>query len=233
MLGVPEWQLSLAWVASALSFASWFLFGLQASNVDVCVILAAHVAILPILHARSEPSILCALGFLVIGLAIGFQLVDLCFDVLIIWDLSVHDTLGIISGRKIAWLYYNTMLNSRHINLALSLFLLVGQFVTLVGITRSTGSLRRKWIALVCNMIFGNGGYFIVVIPCYVAIRSSVAFDAQFFDGWMVVLIARMVLFAALGSCATIAGFMLVDLQSQVQPLHPHEATTNGKTHEE
>lgn len=126
MLGVPEWQLSLAWVASALSFASWFIVGLQASKLDVCVILVAHVAILPILHANSNPFLLLALGFLLIGLAVGFQLVDLCFDILIIWDLPVHDTLGIISGRKIAWLYYNTMLNSKHINIALSFVLACG-----------------------------------------------------------------------------------------------------------
>ena len=38
----------------------------------------------------------------VIGLAIGCELVDMCFDSLIYWDVTLTDGDGVISGRKAA-----------------------------------------------------------------------------------------------------------------------------------
>merc|ERR1712083_100876 len=80
------------------------------------------------------------------------------------------------------------------------LFLLVGQFGAVVGLTRSPAAARRRWMRLVAVMCAGNGGYVFTVVPRYVAIRTSSEFDEGLFDGWHAVVLARGFLFLALGA---------------------------------
>ena len=47
-------------------------------------------------------------------------------------------------------------------------------------------------------MFFGNGGYLGCVVPRYLAIRSSKAFDPALFADWEVVIVARLVLYASI-----------------------------------
>mmetsp|Transcript_62179 Transcript_62179/g.108757 ORF Transcript_62179/g.108757 Transcript_62179/m.108757 type:complete len:230 (-) Transcript_62179:20-709(-) len=219
---LPEPHLVAAWVGSVLAFAAWFKLWLQTPATDVCIIIGTHVVVLPIIRRGLNLVHLPALGCLMLGLGIGFQLIDLCFDFLIIYDHSLHDGLDVFAGRKVAWFYYNTMLNAKHVNVAIALFLLVGQFGAMVGITRSPPHFRRIWITLVGLMVLGNGGYLFAVVPRYIAIRASVAFDERFFDGWWAVLAARTWLFVCLG-LAIISCFSLL--------LDSHAERKNGKIH--
>lgn len=223
---LPEYRLVGAWIASVIAFASWFKFGMQTPTVDVYIITGCHLVVLPIIRRGMDLVHLPALGCVILGLGTGFQLIDLCFDLLIIHERSLHDGLHATAGRKVAWFYYNTMLNAKHMNIAIALFLLVGQFGAMVGITRSPPHLRRIWIKLVVLMILGNGGYLAAVVPRYIAIRSSVSFDEHFFDGWWAVLAARAWLFVCLGFAINACFSLLLQTHAGA-----HAERKNGKIH--
>jgi len=228
-LGLPELHLVAAWLFSAFGFAAWFHFGLPTSALDMLIILGSHVVILPILSRNSNPVVLLALGFLVFGIVIGLQLVDLCFDILIVWDhkLDLGGGQGAISGRMSAWVYYHTMLNAKHVNLALALFLLVGMSTTLVGITRSAHAIRWKWYCLIVITFSSNAWYFVAVVPRYAAIRASVAFDDRFFDGWWTVFVTRLVFYVAIAAGTIIMCSLVLETH------RAHQETNNDKAHSE
>lgn len=209
------------WTSSLIAFVVGTRLLCQSSMDDCLVLALAHCICLPLIHRNTPLALIPPLGCAVVGMAIGFQLVDLGFDMLIIWGRSVHDGLDALSGRRVAWLYYNTMLNAQSVNLGIAVFLLVGQFGAVVGLSRSLARARRQWRRLVFTMIAGNGGYMISVVPRYVAIWQSAAFDEGFFDGWRFVVLARVYLFVALGAALVILCSLLLD----------DLAKDNGKSH--
>ncbi|CAJ1331024.1 unnamed protein product [Effrenium voratum] len=187
-------------------------------QVDLLLLIVAHVVCLPIISPRLDAAVVPAIGCVVIGLAIGCELVDMCFDSLIYWDVTLTDGDGVISGRKVAFLYYNTMLKARHINFSIELFLLVGQFGALVGLTRSPPKVRQAWKGLVATMISGNGGYLTSVVPRYLGIRFATEFDEGFFDGWSWVIAARFYLLVNL--LIAIGLLMVILSDTQADKLH-------------
>lgn len=215
---MPEWYFVAMWLVSLAAF----LIGLQIAVPNVSVqdsylVAAVHMVCLPLISRRMTPARGLPLGLVVIGLAIGFTLIDLCFDLLIVWDRSVSDGTSLISGRKIAWFYYNTMLNAGHVNFALGIFLLVAQFGAVTGVLRTTSPrLRSKWVGLVGMMIVGNGGYLVTVVPRYLVIRASTTFEEEWFDGWVAVIWARMGLLATLGASVVMICSLLEDMRSEM-----------------
>ena len=134
------------------------------------------------------------------GIAIGMLIIDLAFDI-IIADKPHDDQTKII-----AHLYYHTMLNATHVNAilaALMLTMAIGAAIGLADAYQPTTPVRkwRAWVSLICLNVMGNGNYLAVVMPRYIRIRSSSAFNSSDFDGWLEVLRARCVLVLSL-SCA-------------------------------
>eukprot|EP00930_Biecheleria_cincta_P069117 TRINITY_DN56899_c0_g1_i1.p1 TRINITY_DN56899_c0_g1~~TRINITY_DN56899_c0_g1_i1.p1 ORF type:complete len:233 (-),score=8.56 TRINITY_DN56899_c0_g1_i1:93-791(-) len=181
-----------AWASSLIFYVLWFQFGLPASNADCCVVASAHVVCLPLISRRMTPAALLGICFATNGLAIGFELIDLVFDILVVRDLPVHDGQSSISARRIAWLYYNTMLNSKHVNFGIAIILMVGQFAIPASIMRSSLQVLGSWMTLFAMMVAGNGAYLLIVIPRYNFIRASVIFEESFFDGWSAVILAHL-----------------------------------------
>jgi len=219
---LPELQLVLAWVTSLLAFSGWSHFWMQLRGGETKILIAAHFLTLPIIDRRANPVVVGAVGCVVLGMATGFQVIDLCFDLLILADQPLDVGAGFVSGREAAWLYYHTMLNSWHVNLALAIFLFVCQFGALAGFARSSPNALRWWRGLVVTMIIGNGGYLAAVVPRYCNVRFSPTFDRSFFDGWSAVLAARLWLFVCLGCAILCVCSLLLELQREQQAVKRH-----------
>jgi len=192
------------WATSLVLFVAALHSVWQGNVVDCLLAGLVHVICFPLIHREMPLAQIPTLGLLVVGLAVGYQAIDLSFDIQVLHGRPGGEGGGTdsLSGRQVAWLYYNTMLNALPVNLGLLLFLLVGQFGAVAGFTRSPATVRKRWIRLFAFMCAGNGGYLAYVVPRYIAIRASTTFDEGLFDGWHAVVLSRGLLFVALGAAA-------------------------------
>jgi len=196
----PHPGLLTAWLGSGTALLAWQYLSLGVGAVDMGVSLAAYTVCLPLVDRRLNPRLLPPLGCAFMGLAIGLLLIDLCFDVLILSDVSVRVEDQVISGRKVAWLYYHTMLNKAHVNFALAVFMVLSFLGAMVGLGQSDSRGRSYWQWLVISSIVGNSSYLMVVVPRYLSLRHNTVFSESDFDDWGRVVAARAALLIALGT---------------------------------
>lgn len=196
----------LAWAASLCAISGWLHFCLGVGTVDLAVTFVAHLTVLPMLTARFDKRLLPSLGCSLCGVCVGFNLVDMCFDLLIVRDAAVPDGTGLggsgsLTARHVAWLYYHTMLNSSHINFTLLVYVLVSSIGSMMGLMDGSAAVRKLWLAMCAVAAVGNTFYILYVVPRYVSIRASTAFVRADFDDWGGVLLARIFLVLALLAC--------------------------------
>lgn len=155
-----------------------------------------HILCLPIISQRMTPRFLACLGGPILGLIAGMQLMDMCFDLIIVFKGEVSDGIDRFPATKVAYMYYHTVLNAPGVNAVLIWIILVSFLGSIVGLGRSTPHMRRQWYIIGTCMAVGTSGYLVYVVPLYMRIRFSTMYDPALFDGWNVVLVARMVLYA-------------------------------------
>jgi len=217
---LPETHLLLCWIISLVAFAIFSHFGLQVDVADTVIVMIAHVVCLPLLSPRLDSTVVASLGLVVVGLAIGCELMDLCFDFLIHWDTPLKIGDRTISAREVGFLYYNTILKGKHVNFAIEIFLLTSQFGALVGSSRSSAKVRQAWFGMVLTMISGNGFYLTTVVTRYVDLRLAHHFEERFFDGWSRVIAARLFLLMHLFIAVFLLCSILVKMQQQAWKCH-------------
>lgn len=206
---MPESHILAVWVAISAGFIGALNVVFDGSSFDNLLALAVLLVCLPFLSPRWSNSELLCIGYVVHGIIIGIQLIDFCFDVLVLRNSSIR--MGshpddVISARKVAWLYYHNVVSAPHVNVIVSLCVLLLLFGSLACISRSTTRQRFKWAMLVGCMVVGNGGYVFIIVPYYIRIRTEAAFDSSIFDGWGVVFAARL---ATISSIIAAWPFML------------------------
>lgn len=195
---IPEWHLLLIWVTSlaVMIGVSNSVFG--GSAVDNAGIVGMCLCCLPLLSPWWTSSGLLILGFIVTSVILGIQVIDLCFDFLILRDATsstegshLSNDIRSVPARRIAWLYYHTVTTAPHVNATVVFLCLLLFLGALACISRSTPEERRIWAFLVLMMCAGNGSYVFVIVPHYVSIRTETTYDPAFFNGWGTVVAAR------------------------------------------
>ncbi|KAK3272847.1 hypothetical protein CYMTET_18879 [Cymbomonas tetramitiformis] len=211
-----EAHILAVWAATLISLLAWQVLWIGTELLDCVVAIVVWTICLPVIARETDPILIPALGIGVVGVATGFQCIDTGFDMLIIWERSLNLGDGlVIPGRQAAWMYYNTMLNSRAVNFGIEVFLVVSVCGSLVGLQRNAHNTRHKWMELVGMSCVGNGLYLLSVVPRYIDIRSSTAFQSEFFDSWSQVFFCRIVLFATLGASAFHLLVLLKEMNSK------------------
>lgn len=193
---LPEWYLILAWAGSLAGFMIWLQDELTAQ--DLVVFAVVYLLCLPLISRRTTPGLLAWIGGPICGLISGMQLIDLVFDLCIIRDVSISDGVSVFEGRRVAFLYYRTVLTSCHVNTALLGIIVVSFLGSFIGLGRSSPRVRKQWLTLGACMFVGTGGYLFSVVTRYTHIRTAAVYDASLFDSWHMVLVARMQLYASL-----------------------------------
>jgi len=193
---MPEFHLLLLWLVSFLAFVIWLRK--EMDFVDSLVFSGVYILCLPIISPKTTPRFLACLGGVICGLIAGLQLIDLCFDIVILQDRSFSDGVDTISSRRVAFMYYHTVINASHVNAALLGIIVISFLGSFVGLGRCDPKTRATWIAMGSLMAVGTGGYLVSVVTRYVGIRSSKTYDPLLFEGWGYVLIARIVLYASI-----------------------------------
>jgi len=166
--------------------------------IDYLVMVGMHFICLPMVCRDMTPRLIACMGGPLCGLIAGMQLIDMCFDMLIVYDLPLSDGIDVFKPRRAAFLYYHTMLNGRHVNAALLGIILVSFLGSIVGLERSSPEMRRQFCLLGALMSVGTGGYLACAVTRYTAIRFATVYDERLFDGWEMVVAARMVLFVSI-----------------------------------
>ena len=211
--GVPSIETSMArlilptfigalWFVFVSIAIGWQRYYIQSPAFDSAVLLVAALLSLPVLAiGHATPRLLPVIGCVIMGIVLGMLMMDSVFDVLVLTDASINDGWSLVSGRKVAFFYYNSILNSPIVNGVLFSLLMTMALGALVGLerARTTGdvSLKMTWYTLVGLNAVGNSGYIGIVIPRYLALRAATRFDAADFDGWAPVLGARLLLLAS------------------------------------
>ncbi|KAJ1639127.1 hypothetical protein T492DRAFT_939026 [Pavlovales sp. CCMP2436] len=195
-----------SWVASLSAIAYWQYAILRVDAVDLCVTLAAHLIVLPMLGRRFDARLLPSFGCALCGMCVGFSFIDTCFDLLIVADKTIADGTGpdgkgTIAARHAAYIYYHTMLNASHINFALLVYVLVSSLGTMMGLSDSSREVKRLWLIMCAVAAAGNSFYVSYVVPRYVRIRAATRYEPSDFDEWDGVLYARFGLVVALLIC--------------------------------
>lgn len=221
----------LAWIASLCAILGWLHFCLGVGPVDLVVTVVAHIAVLPMLSKGFDARLLPSFASALCGMCVGFNLVDMCFDMLIVKDEAVSDGtgrsgLGSLTARHVAWFYYHTMLNSSHINFTLLVYVLVSSIGSMMGLMDGSAAERKLWQKMCCVAAVGNTFYILYVVPRYVSIRASTAFVRADFDNWNGVLFARVFLVGALAACIHLS-FLLNLVQST--PARPGKGMAAAK----
>lgn len=189
---LPEPHLVLAWFCSFAGFVIWL--HAEMSVVDFAVLVGCHVCCLPLLSRSVTPQTIAWLGGPICGTIIGLQVLDLCFDLLILRSRGGPEDAALEAG-KLAFQYYHLVLNAGHVNAVLMCIIVAAGLGSLVGFSRSSPDLRRTWLTLGLCMVLGTGGYLVCVVTRYLKIRSAESFAMDLFDGWEMVLAARITLF--------------------------------------
>ena len=191
------------WAASLLT-STGFLF-VAAGRREVIGGVLTHVLALPILRlpSRAMPPIGCA----VMGVLLGFLLVDCCFDLLVLLG-EPDGGEGKAGGgraapdeaRRAAFAYYHTILNTLHINSVLWIAMLALVLAAARGLQEAEGGGGRVWARLLSQVSCTNALYVFTVMPRYLAIRAagSGGFEPAFFDDWWQVLAVRCLLIASI-----------------------------------
>jgi len=181
------------------SFVGW---GIWLCNdmglLDGLIFSGINVLCLPIIFPQTTPRFLACLGGVILGLIAGMQLVDLCFDIVIIRDHAFFDGVSLIPARKVAYIYYHTVLNAPHVNAVLLGIIVVSFLGSFVGLGRSDPKTRAVWIFIGCLMAVGVSAYLLCVVTRYLGIRSSKIYDPLLFEGWGYVMASRLVLYATM-----------------------------------
>jgi len=191
----PEQHLVLPWFCSFFGFV--ICLHAEMSAADFAVLVGSHVCCLPLLSRSVRPQTIVWLAGPIYGAIIGLQVVDLCFDFLILRSRSGTDNEALEAG-KLAFQYYHLVLNAVHVNAILMCIILVAGLGSHVGFSRSSPDLRRTWLMLGLCATIGTGGYLVCVVSRYIKIRSAEDFSMELFDGWEMVLAARISLFICL-----------------------------------
>jgi len=189
---LPEPHLVLAWFCSFFGFPIW-LHGVM-GIADYAVLLCSHVMCLPLLSRSVTPQTITWLAGPIYGIIVGLQVLDLCFDLLILRTRSGPPDVALEAG-KLAFQYYNLVLNAMHVNAVLMCVILVASLGSLVGFSRSSSEVRRTWLMMGVCMVIGTGGYLVCVVSRYLKIRVAKEFSMDMFEGWEVVFAARINLF--------------------------------------
>jgi len=160
-----------AWAASLCAVLGWLHFCLGVGTTDLVVTVVAHVCVLPMLAARFDRRLLPSFGCALCGVCVGFNLVDLCFDRLIVLNRAVpdgtgHGGHGSLTPRHVAWFYYTTMLNSSHINLTLLVYVLVSSIGSMMGLMDGCATVRNYWLAMCSVAAVGNTFCAPPIAPC-------------------------------------------------------------------
>jgi len=202
--------LLLFWAGSLLFFCTYLHFVVQAYSL---VLALAYVMCLPLIHPRTPLVLVLAIGCVNMGIATGMQLIDLCFDMSIIWggDIHISAEVGSLSGPMVAWLYYKTIVASFPVNLGISVVLCFGLCGAAVGVTRSEHAARLKWLHIVVAVSIGIAAYVFFVVPRYASILASTSFSEDLFVGWHTVMSLRLLLFGSTGVATSLCSSMLLD----------------------
>ena len=149
------------WAASLV--ASTAFLCAAAGRREVIGGVVTHVLALPILRlpSRAMPPIGCA----VMGVLLGFLLVDCCFDLLVLQAGAgaAHD------ARRAAFAYYHTILNTLHINSVLWIAMLALVLAAARGLQEAQGGGGRVWARLLAQVSCTNTLYVLTVMPRYLA----------------------------------------------------------------
>ena len=149
------------WAASLI--ASTAFLCAAAGRREVIGGVVTHVLALPILRlpSRAMPPIGCA----VMGVLLGFLLVDCCFDLLVLQADAgaAHD------ARRAAFAYYHTILNTLHINSVLWIAMLALVLAAARGLQEAQGGGGRVWARLLTQVSCTNTLYVLTVMPRYLA----------------------------------------------------------------
>jgi len=188
--------LVVAWVGSYLAFMVWLHS--EMSQLDFATFTGVYIVCLPLISQRRTPAFMAWIGGPVYGLITGLQLIDLVFDLVILRNVTLSDGMSVFDGKRVAYLYYHTMLNASHVNGVLLAVILVCSFGSCIGLGRSLPQARKQWLIVGACVAVGTSGYLVSVVTRYLRIRSAAAFDASLFDGWEMVLVARLQLYASL-----------------------------------
>ena len=191
------------WAASLLTSTGFLC--VAAGRREVIGGVITHVLALPILRlpSRAMPPIGCA----VMGVLLGFLLVDCCFDLLVLLG-EPDGGEGKAGGgraapdeaRRAAFAYYHTILNTLHINSVLWIAMLALVLAAARGLQEAQGGGGRVWARLLSQVSCTNALYVFTVMPRYLAIRAagSGGFEPAFFDDWWQVLAVRCLLIASI-----------------------------------
>mmetsp|Transcript_56183 Transcript_56183/g.147738 ORF Transcript_56183/g.147738 Transcript_56183/m.147738 type:complete len:260 (-) Transcript_56183:52-831(-) len=193
----PEPHLLFAWLGCLAGFLWWLQEDIL-TRTDLAVVVAVHVVCLPVISSSTTPRILSCLGGPIMGLVAGMQLIDMCFDLMILRDVPIPDGPDVLQARRMAYFYYHTVISAAHVNAVLLGVILVSFLGALAGFERASSEVRQSWTHLGVLMFAGTGGYLGCVVPRYLGIRSSKAFDPMLFADWEVVVAARLVLYASI-----------------------------------
>ena len=149
------------WAASLV--ASTAFLCAAAGRREVIGGVVTHVLALPILRlpSRAMPPIGCA----VMGVLLGFLLVDCCFDLLVLQADAgeAHD------ARRAAFAYYHTILNTLLINSVLWIAMLALVLAAARGLQEAQGGGGRVWARLLTQVSCTNTLYVLTVMPRYLA----------------------------------------------------------------
>eukprot|EP00440_Ansanella_granifera_P037300 gb/GFBE01040470.1/.p1 GENE.gb/GFBE01040470.1/~~gb/GFBE01040470.1/.p1 ORF type:complete len:245 (+),score=20.63 gb/GFBE01040470.1/:1-735(+) len=198
----PEPHIVLAWTWSMAAISAWQIWYLHCGAIDVGVTVAVHVLCLPLIGQQRSPRLLAALFSICSGILCGFQVIDMCFDLVL---LSKQHDVG-----RLVWHYYNTMLNSSHMNAVLLAAMVITTMGVLVGLARDHSRVRHGWYGMVFSNVAGFGCYWALVIPRYLCIRASTEYEPQFFENWSTVLICRLWMFVCLAIAMLSSLYVLV-----------------------
>jgi len=167
------------------------------SMFDLVVLIGMHFVCLPIIAPQTTPRLMACIAGSLYGLIAGLQCIDLCFDFVILSDQPISDGVDTFLARQVAYLYYHTVITASHVNAALLAIVLTSFLGALVGLGRSSPGAQRQWLILGAAVVVGSGGYMTCVVPRYLAIRQASRFEASLFEGWGVVLGARIALYGS------------------------------------
>ncbi|CAE8600523.1 unnamed protein product [Polarella glacialis] len=223
--GLPDLRLLLAWVASLLGFGLWFWTTMD--SVDRAVLFIGHVVILPIFSERATPRLMACMGSPIVGTISGMQLIDVVFDLAIVNERTISDGVESFDPRRVAYLYYHTVVTAPHVNGILLCMVLISIFGSIIGFGRSTPEIVQCWKKIGAVMSVSMSSYLGVVVPRYLHIRDATVYDVSLFENWTHVVAVRMFLFASLLSILP----LMFELQGS-----PEQAAGNhdpSKPHEE
>lgn len=163
--------------------------------VDLCVFALVSVCVLPILSRETTIPFLGSLGGIIMGCIAGLQAIDLCFDLCVIRGRSLSDGAMVLEARRVAFMYYHTLLNSSHVNGLLLGIVQCACLGPLMGLMRGSPEVRRRFVLLGICSSAGTSGYLAIAMPRYLVIRAATAYRPELFDEWEKVVAARIVLY--------------------------------------